>query len=69
MLTVCALNTEPSVYLFVFSIQLRMSTPWLSRPEKPEEMGEKIKLARRFHENITCLTLKKYTFVLFKPYK
>lgn len=26
--------------------QLRMSTPWLSRPEKPEEMGEKIKLAR-----------------------
>lgn len=36
-----------------------MSTPWLSRPEKPEEMGEKIKLARRFHENITCLFLKK----------
>nr|XP_022325602.1 uncharacterized protein LOC111125774 isoform X3 [Crassostrea virginica] len=26
--------------------QLRMSTPWLSRPEKPEEMEEKIRLAR-----------------------
>ncbi|XP_061183714.1 tetratricopeptide repeat protein 28-like isoform X2 [Saccostrea echinata] len=26
--------------------QLRMSTPWLSKPEKPEEMEEKIKLAR-----------------------
>nr|XP_022304332.1 uncharacterized protein LOC111111570 isoform X2 [Crassostrea virginica] len=26
--------------------RLRMSTPWLSRPEKPEEMEEKIRLAR-----------------------
>ena len=25
-----------------------MSTPWLSRPERTEEMDEKIKLARRY---------------------
>ena len=28
--------------------QLRMSTPWLSRPERTEEMDEKIRLARRY---------------------
>lgn len=38
-----------------------MSTPWLSRPEKPEEMGEKIKLARRFDEKISCSFTKMYT--------
>lgn len=42
-----------------FMIQLRMSTPWLSRPEKPEEMEEKIRLARRFVLLFALLKTKK----------